>query len=320
MNLRTDKYYEDDHNFVGSRTKRNEELYKDINKTELDNFEVKSNATVIGNNKGNNIDVEKIKSILDTHYNDAPRRRTIKLETPEPTPRPKPLTETKEYDINVILDKAKGEKIEDYHEDRNKKIRDTQFDILNNLDINPDDYVEDYEKENKPLEHERHSGASDDLQRLIDTIALNEEDIKKEKIKVEQTVTIKSNDDTDNLNKEIAKINDEFAMDDKTDSDPLDIFSDLKGDENTTVLEGLQEKTQNMIDDMQDTIATPKPKENAIDDSFYTKSTDFKKKDFEEYEEFEDVDKPTSPIVKIIIIILIIIFLVGIGILVKSFL
>lgn len=319
MNSRTEKYYENNEKVVGSRTRRNEELYKDINKTELDNFEVRSNATVIGNNKGN-IDVEKIKSILDTHYNDAPKRKSIKLEPIENEVKPKTLVETKEYDINVILDKAKGEKIEDYQEDRNKKIRDTQFDILNNLDIDPKDYIEDYEdgdlKERVPR-----SGAADDLQKLIDTIALNEEDIKKEKIKIEEKVTIKPSEDTDDLEKEVAKINEEFGQEtDDEDSSPLDIFEDLKGDENTTVLEGLQEKTQNMIEDMQNTISAPKAKEKDIDDSFYTKSTEFKKGDFEEYEEFEDVDKGSSPIVKIIIIVLVIILLVGIGILVKSFL
>lgn len=319
MNSRTEKYYENNEKVVGSRTRRNEELYKDINKTELDNFEVRSNATVIGNNKGN-IDVEKIKSILDTHYNDAPKRKSIKLEPIENEVKPKTLVETKEYDINVILDKAKGEKIEDYQEDRNKKIRDTQFDILNNLDIDPKDYIEDYEdgdlKERAPR-----SGAAEDLQKLIDTIALNEEDIKKEKIKIEEKVTIKPSEDTDDLEKEVAKIHEEFGQEtDDEDSSPLDIFEDLKGDENTTVLEGLQEKTQNMIEDMQNTISAPKAKEKDIDDSFYTKSTEFKKGDFEEYEEFEDVDKGSSPIVKIIIIVLVIILLVGIGILVKSFL
>ena len=79
MDSRTDKYYEKDIKTVPSRTSRNQELYKEISKTELNNYEVRSNATVIGEGKGN-IDVEKIKSILDTHYKDAPKRKSIKLE------------------------------------------------------------------------------------------------------------------------------------------------------------------------------------------------------------------------------------------------
>ena len=36
------------------------DLYKDISKSELENYSIKSNATILGDNK-NEIDVEKIK-------------------------------------------------------------------------------------------------------------------------------------------------------------------------------------------------------------------------------------------------------------------
>ncbi len=319
MDSRTDKYYDDQ--TVGTRTQRNNQLYKEINQTQLDNFEIKSNATVIANNKGNSIDVEKIKSILDTHYNDVPRRRSIKLEKPEEVEVPKkPVEETKEYDINVILDKAKGEKVEDYKEDRAKKLRNTQFDILNNLNIDPKDYIEDYEEDLPKDDNKDKTGASDDLQKLIDTITLNENDIKKEKIKMEETISVK-------------QVDDESEDTESSTGDPLDIFEDLKGSEDTTVLEGLQEKTEKMIEDMHKTTSTPLVqkeddlkdnvvKESAttsLDNTFFTKSSKFKKEDFEEYEEFNDVDKKTSPIIKIVIVLLIIIFIVGVVILVKQF-
>ena len=103
MNSRSDKYY-DKNVSVGSRTARNNQLYKEISKTEIDNFEVRSNATVIGNNRGS-IDVEKIKSILDTHYNDVPKRRSIQLEkNEEQRPTKSPIYETKEYDIVIYGD------------------------------------------------------------------------------------------------------------------------------------------------------------------------------------------------------------------------
>ena len=137
MDSRAEKY-QDKSLKIGSRTARNTDLYKEINKTELDNFEVKSNATVIGNNRSN-IDVEKIKDILDTHYKDVPQRRGIRIETDEQKSDQKPIFETKEYDINVIIDKAKEDKVESYEEERSKKLRNTQFDILNNLNINMSD-------------------------------------------------------------------------------------------------------------------------------------------------------------------------------------
>ena len=61
-----------------------------------------------------------IKSILDTHYKDAPKRRSIAIEDEEIVKTK--AEETKEYDINVILDKAREVKEDDYEKERNKKL------------------------------------------------------------------------------------------------------------------------------------------------------------------------------------------------------
>ena len=73
MNSRMNKYYEDDE-VTSSRYHRNEDLYKEISKNDLETFDIKSNATVIGDNN-NEIDVEHIKKILDTKYNEVPKRK-----------------------------------------------------------------------------------------------------------------------------------------------------------------------------------------------------------------------------------------------------
>lgn len=271
MNSRVDKYY-DEAEVSNTRSSRNKELYKEISKTELDNYEVKSNATVIGENPGN-INVEKIKSILDTHYNDAPKRRSIRVDVPEEEAPKKAVFETKEYDINVIIDKAKEDKVENYSEDRVKKLRDTQYDILNNLDIKKEDYIEDYEEDDMEVKKER---TSKELEELINTITLKEKDLKKE----------------------------------DTDTNPLDIFEDLKGSENTAILNGLQEKNEKIMEDMEKTAS--------VDDSFFTKSNSFKEKDFDDFKDVDGNGK-SGAIVKVIIAILVIVFIVGIIILVKSF-
>ena len=107
MSSRMNKYYEEPENLM-TRTTRNQDLYKDISKSELENYSIKSNATILGDNK-NEIDVEKIKKILDTKYNEVPKRKTIKIEEEEEEIIEK--EDTKEYDINQILEKAKEEKI-----------------------------------------------------------------------------------------------------------------------------------------------------------------------------------------------------------------
>lgn len=287
MNSRVDKYYDNNTN-VGSRTARNNQLYKEISKTEINNFEVKSNAKVIGNNRGGSIDVEKIKSILDTHYNDVPKRRTIQLEKTKTEEPPKPIFETKEYDINVILDKAKEEKVESYNEARAKKLRDTQFDILSNLNINREDFIEDYDGDSEYSKSSREdSTAARKLEELINTITLNEKDVQREKDKI-----IKEQDEENDS------------------TDPLDIFEDLKGDENTAILEGLQEKTEKLIEKIEKT--------TSLDNSFFTKSTNFKESDFEDFKDLEEKEG-SGIFVKVIIALLVIAFIVGLVILVKSF-
>ena len=55
-----------------SRVAKNTDLYKQINDSELDNFNVHSNATIIGN-QDREINLEQIKKILDKRYNNAPQ-------------------------------------------------------------------------------------------------------------------------------------------------------------------------------------------------------------------------------------------------------
>ena len=115
MDTRINKYNESDRM---SRVSKNSELYKQINNSELDNFNVHSNATVIGNQE-REIDVEQIKKILDKRYNDRPQRRSIRVEPREEVSR-LDKEDTKEYDLNSVLSKAKEEQIVNYDVDRLK--------------------------------------------------------------------------------------------------------------------------------------------------------------------------------------------------------
>ena len=174
------KYYEEptESDISNSRFHRNNKLYKEINKSELSNYDIKSNATIIGNND-NEIDVEKIKRILDTKYKEGPKRRSIRLEETEEIIPEHEIT--KEYDINIILEKAKEEKQEEYEVERLKKLRDTQFDILKNLNLEKYD-TDDYD------------GEKSDLEELINTIAMNE---KSGSIELDILSDLKGNDNTE---------------------------------------------------------------------------------------------------------------------------
>ncbi len=273
MESRMNKY--DNKNL--SRVAKNEELYKKINESNLDNFSVRSNATVIGNQEPE-IDIEKIKKILDTKYNSAPKRRSIRIDMPEEEEKIDEV-KTKEYDLNVILEKAKDEKEETYEEVRAKKLRNTQFDILNNLNLGE-------EKEEKQSESTK---AEEDLIELINTISINEKKI---------------NEISEQLTTEEAK----------EESSPLDLLTELKGSENTEVYEGMTtEITQKLNEEKEETKITTK-KEEPIDNSFYTNSL-FNKNDFKDDEE----EKGLSIAIKILIVLVILCFLAGLFLFIKSF-
>lgn len=262
MSSRMTKYY-DEPEITNSRYHKNEELYKEISKSELNSYDVKSNATILGENK-NEIDVEKIKKILDTKYNETPKRKSIRLEDEESPEEEREIT--KEYDINVILEKAREQKQDNYEEERLKKLRDTQFDILKNLNIEEKEDEEDLEEDN--------------LKTLINTIALNE---------------TRNNED----------------------SSPLDILSELKGNDDTEVLQGLKEEVEKADEELE-----KREKSNITDtqmiNSFYTSSNALKQKDFEDIEDFSKEVESNNIFIKIVIAVIIIVFLIGVALLIKT--
>lgn len=279
MNTRENKYS----NNVGmSRVAKNDDLYKQINNSELDNFNVRSNATVIGNQE-REIDVEQIKKILDKRYNSAPKRRSIRIEE---RPHENIISDepTKEYDLTKVLEKAKDEKVETYEENRAKKLRNTQYNILSNLNI------EGEEKE------EVKATPEENLMNLINTITINEAKKLEEK-----------NSNSNGI-------------------DPLDILSDLKGDDDTQVYESMETEVTKITEikekekENNNQITEVKNKnQEKLDNSFYTSNL-FKKNDFEDdNKDFVD-DEKIGIGFKILIVLVIVTFLVGLFLFLKSYL
>ncbi len=274
MDTRINKYNESD---KMSRVSKNTELYQKINNSELDNFNVHSNATVIGNQE-REIDVEQIKKILDKRYNERPQRRSIRVEPREEVSRLE-KEDTKEYDLTKVLEKAKDEKVETYEENRAKKLRNTQYNILNNLNI---------EKESNDESEEKKVDPEENLMNLINTITINE---------------AKKREDNDDVN-------------------PLDILTDLKGDDDTQVYESMETSVRTITE------IKEKEKDNSnkneisnketLDNSFYTSNL-FDKKDFEDENDFVE-DEKVGIGIKILIVLIVIVFLVGLFLFIKSFL
>lgn len=256
-------YHDNRTSSYGSRSRKNEELYQEMSHDELNEINLASNAHVIGENN-KNIDVEKIKELLEKKYREEPRksRALIKQQKVEEIEEieEKEEEETKEYNINAIIEKAKQDKNVNYERERLKKVRDTQYDILKGLDL--DD--EDEEEESKVTSNK------EDLVNLINTIT-------------DQELTREMN--------------------------PLDILTDLKGSENTVVLDGIKEK----IDKEEEN--NKQEKEDAkkeIDKTFFTNSVSFSKSDFDDFNDLKEDVESNKILIKVLLIIITIAFIVGV--------
>ena len=275
MSSRMDKY-RDNPEFFESRAKKNEVLYQEIIHDDLEDINLESNAHVIGENE-KSINIEKIKELLEKKYPSEQRNSR----TPRPLSRDLDYEyeekneldeeETKEYDINAIIEKAKLDKDVDYERERLKKIRDTQYDILKGLDLD-----EDYEAPASVV-----TSNKDDLMHLINTIT-------------EKELTREMN--------------------------PLDLLTDLKGSDNTVVLDGVkkeidkevakQEIKDTVRETVKDTVKEEVKKE--IDKTFYTNSLSFTKSDFDDFNDLKEDIESNKLLVRILLFIVVIALFAGI--------
>ena len=275
MKTRMEKYYDEENNNIALRERKNKNLYENINDYEVEDYEIKTNATVLDNN-AKNIDVEKIKKILDTKYNKQPKRRSIVVDEADYQEPDISLDETREYDINAILEKARSEKEVDYEKERLKKIRDTQYDILNSLDI-------DTEKKEEPTEEKN------ELMDLINTITAKELEVKSQ----------------------------------KEDLDPLDILTDLKGSDNTVVVDGVHEEesvneTSPIMSLEEADKIKPTIMENKTQD--LTSTLQFTQSDFDDFNDLKKEVKSSRALIYIVIVIVCLILIAGVIIFLNKFL
>ena len=288
MKTRINKYYDETPSFAPRRTAKNNELYEEIKQSEIENFDIGSNAKVIGNNESQ-IDINKLKDILEKNYQEVPKRRSLKLDVLEEEELE--LEKTKEYDINAILERAREEKEVDYQRERLKKVRDTQYDILKNLEVDAP------ERKGKAADEK----TKEELLDLIQTINLNET----------QSKAIK------NVSEELDK---EEEKEEEEDLDPLDILNDLRGDENTVVA-GAKEFDKALEEEKakQEEEESHEALDEDIDDSFYTSSMSFRKNDFADFDDIEE-SKASKILIRILIVIVFLAIIAGIVIFLNDFL
>ena len=248
MQSRMDRYYDvieeekSTHEYVPTKTmqtrsKKNEELYKEVSDVELDNFDVNSNVSVIGQNT-KSINLDEIRDIIERKYHEEPKNKSIGLDDTQDLPEIN-LSETREYYINKIIEKAKSTKEKNYEEDRLKKLRNTQYDILKSLNLD----LKEEKKSSKELLDEDDSVKEDRK-------AIVSETKDHELVDLINTITTK-----ELIQSEITK-----------ELDPLDILSDLKGDDENTKVLGAMFSDEKLLKEAEDAVSKKrKEKEDTTD-------------------------------------------------------
>lgn len=138
MPSRMEKYYNNSQSRT-SRTTRNTDLYHNLyNGQEYTNVE--GIATI---EKSNEIDINKIKELLQAHEEiKQDRKPIVKRQIRKIEDEPEEIEE-KNYDIMDVLNKAKDE----YNDDnKNRSLKNTQYNILKNInvkEIEEDDSLKD---------------------------------------------------------------------------------------------------------------------------------------------------------------------------------
>jgi len=284
MKSRMEKYYDSNEEFVG-RAAKNENLYR-----KKDYSVYSSNETIIAPN--NEIDITKLKDIIQSRedYQRAKSYRNMLSDKKfdyNDVPYEEDTYEEKNYDINEILKKVKDEKGNINEEDKIRKLRNTQYDILSNLNIkskNQEEAITKVDLETQKAE----------LQGLIDKVT------KKNNIRNEEASLLNLEEQTD-------------VTDENNDS-ALDLLSDLKSEGHTIVTDPIKPAAEFEVN-KEELVPNEKDPDET---SFYSDSFTFSKRDFEGLQDLEIEEKSGSGLIKLLIIILILIIIV-VGVLVLDY-
>ena len=294
MQSRMDKYYNSETQLentieLPSRSSKNRELYKEVSNKELETFDVNSNSTILNNNINNSVDIDQIKEMLDRQYRELPKNKSIgDSETEIGTIS---LDETREYDINSILAASHKEREKNYGEERLKKLRNTQVDILKELDS--------VIKENEELEDDDIIPSAEEL----DKMKSHREKEEKRLRELIDTITAK-----ELINEEAAK-----------ELDPLDLLSDLRGDDDSTKVLGTvseidekPKKKETSIKESENIEVTKKDDKKLNTDTLtQTGTLTFTQSDFDDFNDLKEDMRFTKILIKVLIAIIVIVFIIG---------
>lgn len=315
MSSRMDKY-KDEERVTESRTARNQKIYGELNEKDFEDINLTSNISVI-NTDTENLDIDTLKEILNEKY----KKESKKIQRPkEKIVEEKDFIDeehedTKEYDLKKVIETAHKNKTSDYDEERFKKIRETQYDILNSLNINKGDNDDNIENE-KNLE-ENLTVEEANLMTLIKTV--NENASKKKKPKPIEDDLLSDLKGDESKTEVLDPIPIEETEPDKKPTlvEELEKTKQLSRkeiddeiDKLTTKLDDVIEKVKEEVDKEEDNEDEKQLSKTAeLTNSFYTGKFQINKNDMDDFKDLEDELSGGSIFIKILIILLVLIII-----------
>lgn len=323
MNSRMERYnsnYEEDNTLrnTPSRVQRNNPLYEDIKTSDLSRVRSDDNIRVI-DNASKTIDIEKIRRYVN-EINEQPRskRRSVFMPAHEEVRHEEKDSKPKDYDLNSVLEKAKQSREIDYDTERYKKLRETQYDILNKLDK----YQPKEEPEEDMLTLDDFNTEEKTVIDLINTVTIHNGDVNLlEELMAEDgeegTLPIKEEtkredfkseiqDSKDYGNTTVSNLLESISNDPEFANSPLISTKPIKKVDNT-----LQDKVSIEEIDKTQELVNLKDKESKIDNSFYTSSMSFSKEDFEGFDELEKSVKKNGVFTTMLVILVVVVIIIS---------
>lgn len=299
MKSRMEKYNDPTYSTM-SRTKRNSSIYSNM---DMEDIKIKTgnNARVIAD-ASKEIDMDKILKYINS-MEEKKERVNITLDDYKDNEISPIKKETKDYDINSVLSRARDNRNKDYSDEKYKKLDNSEYNILKNIK------VEENKNEEEVNDIELNTNEKT-IVKLIDDLSKTKKMDKSELFGElmgdnENTVVLGAKDLEEEVNDLSNKIDEakrpleELTRDLMMENEKLkEMISENKTEEN-------DEPSIKQIKIEEE----PEEKRNEVDKSFFTNSLTFSKKDFEETDDFLDEEEGSSFYTKFAILMIIIVLI-----------
>lgn len=308
MSTRMEKYENNSLESM-SRTRRNQDIYNVSDMSELSRIKTNTNVSVIAD-ASKEIDIEKIKKYIENMNDDsAEHKKRISIELPEEQKEEAKEKVEKDYDINSVLERARGKRETDYELERHRKLNSNGYDILKSIQIKEESIDEDktapideLNTQEKTIVELIQNIQNNNTQGTNGTKKEETEDLFGELMGKSENTVVMAPIDNEDANKENIK---EALLSITKD---LDTIKDSLNDDTQAKI--TNEAEMNDESNQQNLEKNSQEQDNIVaDKSFYTNSLSFNKTDFEGFEDLEKKSKKGNVFAKIAITLIILMLL-----------